>query len=73
MKNEKGTTLREWTAPRLMRLNQADGTDKHVLGAESVVYGTGWQTRSGGCVTSGMPYASIASAGGGVAVACGPS
>ena len=73
MNDEKETTLREWTAPRLMRLNQAAGTDKHLLGAESVVYGTGWIIGTG-------PYAgqceltnTIASAGGGVAVPCGPS
>jgi len=29
-------TLQEWTAPRLMRLNQANGTDKHLDITESV-------------------------------------
>jgi len=27
--------LQEWTTPRLMRLNQADGTEKHVMWIES--------------------------------------
>lgn len=61
--------LQEWTAPRLMRLNHADGTVKHLLGIESVILGNGWITNQGGCELSN----SIASAGGGAAVAGGPS
>ena len=29
--NNQENTLRPWNTPRLMRLNQADGTEKHLL------------------------------------------
>jgi len=61
--------LQEWTAPRLMRLNQIDGTEKHVVGPTEVNFGTGWLTVSGGCATS----TSASGGGGSGPIACGPS
>lgn len=55
MDNKLTETLRTWVAPRLMRLNQADGTDKHVLNFAESYYpatgttcGGGYATGSGG-------------------------
>jgi len=63
MKNEtQETTLREWTTPRLLRLNQADGTEKHLIATESV-YCAGDTTTLGG-------YSNGSGNGAGV---CGPS
>ncbi len=55
-------TLPTWVAPRLMRLNQADGTEKHVLWTEGVSPTGPQPTECGG----------IGSDGGGGDV-CGPS
>ena len=56
-------TLPTWVAPRLMRLNQADGTDKHVLITEGA-------SCPGGAPTTGGGTATFSGNGGGV---CGPS
>ena len=61
--NETTQALPEWIAPRLMRLNQADGTEKHLALAEgasgsALIYPT--------CLVVGT----TGSGGGGV---CGPS
>lgn len=61
--NENEITQRAWVAPRLLRLNQAEGTDKHLALTEgasgsALVYPT--------CAVVG----STGSGGGGV---CGPS
>ncbi len=62
--------LQEWTAPRLMRLNHAEGTEKHIAGTEGVTFVPGYQTINGGCASPGsLDFFG----GGGVAVACGPS
>lgn len=58
-------TLPSWVTPRLMRLNQADGTDKHLTLAESV-FGTG-------LVNTGASPCVFSQSGSGNGVACGPS
>ena len=65
---ENQTILREWTAPRLMRLNQADGTDKHVLITESARCPTGSVAP-----TTGGGYANGSGGGGPGVCATGPS
>ena len=62
-KADSAQSLRTWNAPQLMRLNQADGTDKHITVAEGVA-GTAFIYPT--CTT----VDGRASGGGGV---CGPS
>ena len=53
MDTKLNETLSQWTTPRLMRLNQADGTNKHVVAAESVTITPGALTCNGGTDTDG--------------------
>ena len=66
MNSNTPETLPAWVAPRLMRLNQADGTDKHVLIAESASCPPGSVAP-----TTGGGYAN--GFGGGGQGVCGPS
>ena len=52
--NEKTLTLRTWSAPELLRLNQAEGTDKHILLTEGVS-GSGPTACGGSDFGSGGP------------------
>ena len=60
-KNETTQSLSPWTAPRLLRLNQADGTEKHLL----ITEGASTSNLYTACGATG-----IGTGGGGV---CGPS
>ena len=71
MNKENETTLRTWSAPHLMRLNQADGTEKHLTLAEgSIGFGQVYGYPSTAPV-GGICTASANGSGGGNA--CGPS
>ena len=64
-KNETTQSLSPWTAPHLLRLNQADGTDKHALNTSEVTGVLGTPTACGGYATAPSPV-------GGPGI-CGPS
>jgi len=60
--------LQEWTAPRLMRLNQADGTDKHLDITEDV-FTTQTVPTWANCTGSDNGTGGVVAAG----AVCGPS
>lgn len=60
MENHENT-LRLWTAPQLLRLNQVDGTEKHLVATEQ---GGPCNIALDGNVSGGVPHTSGA---------CGPS
>ena len=68
MDNKLTETLPAWIAPRLMRLNHADGTEKHVLITESASCPSGYYA-----TTTGGGFANRSGGGGNGVCAPGPS